>query len=86
MATFVSELFDISKMQQINATVMLPNRYRQLITSQLQSTSQIVMRKFLIRGKYKGNKKGDLIQGLLFLSFIHTNKQLFPNILTGSQP
>lgn len=49
LATFVSELFDISKMQQIYATVMLPNRYRQLITSQLQPTSQIVMRKFLIR-------------------------------------
>ena len=40
----------------------------------------------IILSKDKGNKKGDLIQGPLFPSFIHTNKQLFPNILTGSQP
>ena len=40
---------------------------------------------FLTGYKDKGNKKGDLIQDLLFLSFIHTNKQLFPKYTPGSQ-
>lgn len=51
MATFVSELFDISKTQQINVTVMSPNRYQQLITFQLQSISQIDIVNFLICSK-----------------------------------
>lgn len=47
-ATFVSELLDISKMQQIKVTVMSPNHYQQLITFQLQSISHIEIVNFLI--------------------------------------
>ena len=49
LAIFVSELLKVRKAQIISAAKLSLNRYQQLIISQLQSISQIDIRKFLIQ-------------------------------------
>ena len=71
----------------ISATKLSPNRYQQLITSQLKSVSQVDTEKFLIRDKDKQNS-ATFVFVIKMLSYYEQTIETFllvtlPDIISG---